>query len=68
MHYVLSIYFSNEPLHVSSSLTAHHHHDVLLCVYSNWYMSCIYDDWLLAGKEWIYSDPANRVIPPDDEL
>jgi hypothetical protein len=31
-----------------SRLTAHHQ-EVLLCIYSNWYMSCIYVDWLLAG-------------------
>jgi hypothetical protein len=24
------------------------------CIYSNWYMSCVYVDWLLAGSEWNY--------------
>jgi hypothetical protein len=43
MYYLLSIYFSNKPLHVSSRLTAHHQ-EVLLCIYSNWYMSCAYVD------------------------
>jgi len=35
--YFLSIYFSNLPLHISSRITAHHQ-EVLLCIYSNWYM------------------------------
>jgi len=63
MHYLLSIYFSNLPLHVSSRLTANHQ-EVLLCIYSSWYMSCLYIDWLLVGSGWncIY-----RVVPSDDE-
>jgi len=78
MHYLLSISFSNEPLHVSIRLTAHHQ-EVLVCKYSNLYLSCINVDWLLAGSEQnlltanqhkrmtctnccIY-----RVLPPDDE-
>jgi hypothetical protein len=51
MHYLLSIYFSNYPLNVSSRLTAHHQ-EVLLCIYSNWYTSRVYVNWLLAGSEW----------------
>jgi len=39
MHYLLSIYFNNEPLHASSRLTVHHQ-EVLLCMYSNWYIVC----------------------------
>jgi hypothetical protein len=39
MHYLLSIYFSNWPLHVSSRLNAHHQ-QVFLCIYSSWYMLC----------------------------
>jgi len=39
MHYLLSIYFSNYPLRVSSRLTAHHQ-QILLCIYSSWCMSC----------------------------
>jgi len=27
-----------------------HHQEVLLCIYSNWYVSCVYVDWLLAGS------------------
>jgi hypothetical protein len=50
VHCFLSIYFS-KPLHVSSSLTAHHQ-EVLHCIYSNCYMSGIYVDWLLEGSEW----------------
>ena len=47
----LSIYFSNSHLHVhvSSRLTAHHQ-EVLPCIYSSWYMSCVYVRWLLAGS------------------
>ena len=48
MHCLPSIYFSNERLHVLSRLTAHHQ-EILLCIYNNWYMSCVYVDWLLAG-------------------
>jgi hypothetical protein len=29
---------------------AAHHQDVLVCIYSNWYMSCVYVGWLLATK------------------
>ena len=28
-----------------------HHQEVLLCIYSSWYMSCVYDDRLLVGSE-----------------
>ena len=35
-HYFLSIYFHNKPLHVSSTLAAHHQEDQL-CINSNWY-------------------------------
>jgi hypothetical protein len=47
MHYLLSIYFSNKPLHASSRFTAHHQ-EILHCIYSSWYISCVYVDWLLA--------------------
>ena len=76
MHYLLSMYFNNQRLRVSSRLTAHHQ-ELLLCMYSNWYMSCIYVDWLLAGlilptaSQQKGMTQANccihRVIPPDDE-
>jgi hypothetical protein len=51
MYYLLSIYFNNWPLHVSSRLTAHHQ-KVPLCIYSNWYMSwripvAVYTEWYL---------------------
>ena len=49
MHCSLSICFNNYPLRVSSRLTAHHQ-EVLLYIYSNCYMSCIYVDWLLASS------------------
>jgi len=28
-------------------------------LYSNWYMSCVYVDWLFAGSEWVWQQPAN---------
>jgi len=28
------------------------HQEVLFCMYRNWYMSCVYVDWLLAGSGW----------------
>jgi hypothetical protein len=46
---LLSIYFNNQHVHVSSRLTAYHQ-EVILCIYSNWYMWCVYVDWLLAGS------------------
>jgi hypothetical protein len=75
MRCLLSIYFNNEPLHVSSRLTAHHQ-EVLLCIYSSWYMLCVYVDWQLV---WILQNASQhkcmtynirciwRVVPPDDE-
>jgi len=47
MHYLLPIYFNNYRLYVSSRFTARHQ-QVQLCIYSNWYMSCVYVGWLLA--------------------
>jgi hypothetical protein len=46
MYYLHSVYFNNYPLHVSKRLAAHHQ-EVLLCIYSNRFMSCVYVDWLL---------------------
>jgi hypothetical protein len=60
IHYLLSIYVNNQPLHVASRLIAHHQ-EVLLCMYSNWCMSCVYVDWMLAG-----SDPANNRYVHDE--
>jgi len=48
MHYLISIYLNNQHLHVSIRLTAHHQ-EVLLCIYSNWYVLCVYVAWLLEG-------------------
>jgi len=62
----------NLPLHVSSGLTAHDH-EVLLCIYSNWYMSFVYVDWLLLPrasqhKRMTYTNCCTyRVVPPHDE-
>ena len=55
------------------------HQELLLCVYSNWYMSCVYIDWLLAGSVLILSTASKnksmtytswciyRLERPDDE-
>jgi len=44
------VYFNNKPLHVSSSLAAHHQEDQL-CINSNWYSHALY--WLAAaGRFW----------------
>ena len=40
-----------------SRLTAHHQ-EVLLCIYSNWYMSCVYVEWLLVGSDQANSQSA----------
>jgi hypothetical protein len=61
MHYLLSIYFNNKPMDVLSRLTAPDQ-EVLLRIYSNWYISRVYVDWLLARFCCIY-----RIVPPDDE-
>jgi hypothetical protein len=64
MHYFLLIYFNNKPLHVSSSVAAHHQEDQL-CINSNWYSHAL----LVVGRIGIefHLDPANSVDPPDDE-
>jgi len=50
MQYLLSIYFNNYPVCVSSRLTAHHQEDQL-CTDSNWYNHVLVE-WLLAGSGW----------------
>jgi hypothetical protein len=47
-------YSDKQPLHILSRLTAHHQ-EVLFCIYSNWYMSCVYVGWLLAESGCMYS-------------
>ena len=54
MHYFLLIHFINKPLHVSSSLAAHHKEDQL-CIDSKWYSHAL--RWLDTGR--IGMDPAN---------
>jgi len=52
-----------------------HHQEVLLCIYGNWYVSCVYVDWLLAGScqqpDNIMLDYTNCCLywvdPPDHE-
>jgi len=40
MHF-FKIYFNNDPLHVSKGLSIHHQ-QVVYCICSLWYLSCIY--------------------------
>jgi len=58
MHYFLLIYFNKMPLHISSSLAAHHL-EVQLLINSNWYSHALC--WL-ATSSCLY-----RVDPPDAE-
>jgi hypothetical protein len=48
MHSFLLIYFNNKPLHVSSSLAAHHQEDQF-CINSNCYRHALC--WLAAGSQ-----------------
>ena len=50
---LLSIYFNKKLLHVSRTFTAHHQ-EVLVYIYSNCYVSCVYVSWLLAVA--VYTD------------
>jgi len=56
MHYLSSVYFVSQPLHVSGLFVAYHQE--VYCIYNNWYVLCFLVDCLL----YIYS------IPPDDGL
>jgi hypothetical protein len=61
MHYLHSVYFNNEPPNVSSRLTAHHQ-EVLVWIYSRWYIMSL---WRLAygriGMEQFHSGPATSM-------
>ena len=50
---------------------AAHRQEVLLRIYSSWYMPYVYVGWLLAGscqhKRMTYNFCIYRVVPPDDE-
>jgi len=40
MHYLSSVYFVNQPLHVSGLFVAHHQE--VYCIYTtNWYVLCL---------------------------
>jgi len=79
MQFCLLLYFYNKPLYISSRLVAHHQEDQL-CMYSNWYMSCIMLTGCWQDRDGSRScqQPVNttydytnrclyRVDPPDDE-
>jgi hypothetical protein len=44
---------------LSSRFTAHHQ-EVLFRIYSSWYVSCIYVDWVLAGYTEKYLLMSNK--------
>jgi len=57
MHYLSSVYFVNQPLHVSGIFVAHHQevHNIYIYIYIyNWYVLCFSVDCLWAGLRWIY--------------
>ena len=53
MHYLSSVYFVNQPLHVSGIFVAHHQelYNIYIYIYihNNWYVLCFLVDCLLAG-------------------
>jgi hypothetical protein len=54
MHYISSVYFLNQTLHVSDIFVAHHQEVYCTYIYNNWYVMCFLADCLLADR------PANR--------
>jgi hypothetical protein len=54
MHYLSSIYFVNQPLHVSGMFTAHHQEVFTVYVQQLVCVTCL-GDWLLAGSGWTIS-------------
>jgi hypothetical protein len=53
MHYLSSVYFVSQPLHVSGIYVAHHQEVycvyIYIYIYNNWYVLCFLVDCLLAG-------------------
>ena len=74
MHYLSSVYFVNQPLHVSGIFVTHHQEVcsiyIYIYIYINLYVLCFLVGYMLAGQQtvntyqllYIYS------IPPDDGL
>jgi hypothetical protein len=65
MHYLSSVYFVNQPLHVSDIFVAHHQE--VYCVYIEQLVRVVLFSWLSVGRVrmellYIYS------TPPDDVL
>ena len=61
------IYFNKKPLHVSSSLAAHHEEDQF-CINSKWYSHALC--WVAAASQhngWLHQLLFNRIDPPDNE-
>jgi len=48
MHYLSSVYYFNQPLHVSAVFVAHHQ-EVYSIYTTNWYVLCFLVDRLLVG-------------------
>jgi hypothetical protein len=78
-HYLSSVYFVIQPLHVSGIFVVHHQE--LYYIYNNnWYVLCFLVDCLLAGLRWnlvnrqstkkrnTYKLLYIHSIPPDDGL
>jgi hypothetical protein len=73
MHYYSSVYFVNQPLHVSDIFVAHHQE--VYYIYNNWYVLCFLIDCLLAGwptdsqlKSTTCTNCCIYSTPPDDGL
>ena len=50
MHSSSSVYFVNQPLHVSGIFVAHHLEVYCVYMYNSWYVFCFSVDCLLAGR------------------
>ena len=63
MHYLPSVYFANQPLHVSGISVAHHQE--VYCIYTtNRYLLCFSVDCLLAGPR----DSQLQICPKHAEV
>jgi len=71
MHYLSSVYFVNQPLHVSDIFVAHHHEVYYIYIYIyiyNWYVLCFWPDQQSAKKHNTYQLLYIYNVLPDDGL
>jgi len=75
MHYLSSVYFVNQPLHVSDIFVAHHKevYYIYIYIYNDWYVLCFQLTvcWLGRDGTEFHLDPSQLYIysiPPDDGL